>query len=93
MTDILRDLSSLLGTDVTASIEKGRRSFDELSFQIQSKVEGDIPRLQQKIEATGKELREYSKSLVGALVSIPVSQAKRSLYDAEEFIQKYAPYR
>ena len=64
MTDILKDLRSLLGTDVSRSIDKGRKSFDELSFQIQSKVEGDIPRLQQKIQMTGKELMNYSKALV-----------------------------
>lgn len=43
MTDILRDLGLLLGTDVRRSIEEGRRAFNSLGQTIKNEIEPVLP--------------------------------------------------
>ncbi|XP_035710247.1 prominin-1-A isoform X3 [Folsomia candida] len=93
MTDILRDLGLLLGTDVRRSIEEGRRAFNSLGQTIKNEIEPVLPEIRRMISETGSELGEISKSLTKALESIPVDTARDQVHESEIIIKKYAPYR
>lgn len=93
MTDILRELSQLLGTDVRKSIEEGKSAFNRLGARIKTEVEPVLPDIKDEIDNTGRELAGVARSLSQAISSVPVNEYRDHVKESEEIIQKYAPYR
>ncbi|ODM96406.1 Prominin-1-A [Orchesella cincta] len=82
MTDILRELGQLLGTDVRRSIEEGKRAFNQLGIRIKNEVEPVLPEIKATIDDTGRELANIAKSLSQALTSVPVDEYRSCSYYA-----------
>lgn len=93
MTDILRELRSLLGTDVRRSIEDGKRAFNELGIRIKTEIEPVLPEIKALIDNTGIELAGIARSLSQALNSVPVDEYRDHVRESEVIIKKYAPFR
>jgi hypothetical protein len=93
MTEILRELGLLLGTNVRESIDRGRKAFDELGIRIKTEVEPVLPDIRITIDDTGRELAGVANSLTKALSSIPVESSREKVRETEVIIQEYAPYR
>jgi len=93
MTEILEELSQLLGRNVRKSIEDGKRAFDELGARIKTEVEPVIPDIKEVIRKTGRELEKVANSLTSAIGSIPVAESRESISEFVEPINEYAPYR
>lgn len=93
MTDVLKELGTLLVTDVRSSIDNGQRSFNELSFRIQSEVQDVIPFLREKIKLTGNELLDISNSLTTALDSVQLEDTRRNIDTINATIHEYEPLR
>lgn len=93
MTDILRELGQLLGTEIRQSIEDGKRAFNQLGIRIKTEVEPVLPEIKAVIDDTGRELAGVAKSLSQALTSVPIDEYRDRVKDTEIYIEKYAPYR
>jgi len=93
MTDILRELQLLLGTDVRRSIDEGKKAFNELGVRIKNEVEPVLPEIRITIDNTGEELITISDALTKALSSIPIDESRDKVKETEEMIEEYAPYR
>lgn len=93
MTEILRELRDLLGTDVRRSIEDGKRAFNQLGIRIKTEVEPVLPEIKAVIDDTGRELNGIARSLSQALDSVPVDEYRDHVRESEVIIKKYAPYR
>ncbi|CAL8102681.1 unnamed protein product [Orchesella dallaii] len=93
MTDVLRELGQLLGTDVRRSIEDGKRAFNQLGIRIKNEVEPVLPEIKATIDDTGKELANVAKTLSHSISLVPVDEYRDDVRDSEVYIKKYAPYR
>lgn len=92
MTEILRELGQLLGTDVRKSIEDGKRAFNQLGIRIREEVEPILPDIKAVIDETGQDLEKVSRSLSQALSSVPIDTYRDHVRESEVYVKKYAPY-
>ena len=50
----LDEVDSLLSADIEAEVKRGKRAFDSIATEIQSKVQRSIPEIKDKIMQAGK---------------------------------------
>ncbi|KAB7497557.1 Prominin-1-A, partial [Armadillidium nasatum] len=91
--DNLREVTDLINNDIEIEVKRGKRAFDSIARDIQSKVQNSIPEIKQQIKRYGQVLRRVSRDLKKNFQKLELDNASDNVETLRHYINEYSMYR
>ncbi|XP_054154509.1 prominin-1-like [Oppia nitens] len=94
LSHLMNNISRILDANIVEEIRKGKQSFDEISYKLQSTVNNTIPDIKRQIYLVGLELSGVADDINYVLRRpfVDLNNVKSNVYLGEQYINKYEIY-
>ncbi|MCL4128191.1 UNVERIFIED_CONTAM: hypothetical protein GTU68_013993, partial [Idotea baltica] len=89
----LKEVSALIENDIEIEVKRGKRAFDSIARDIQSKVQNSIPEIKTQIVNTGNKMRKVPDDLQNRFAQLDFEKANEYIAISRQYIDEYSMYR